>query len=143
MMNRRNTIFFSSHNKYNSRTCHCNQNHTHDSALEAHYCDQLAVLVKAGEIKSYRTQVRYPLKMNGITITTHIVDFEVVDNDGKLQIHEVKGFATREWAIKHKLFLQCYPDIEYIVVRDSSSNRMQGLKELARKNKRRKPWESI
>lgn len=108
--------FRASRNKYGNSSCRCSQGHIHDSRFEARYCDQLAMLVKAGEIKSYRTQVRYPLKMNGVTITSHIVDFEVVENSGKIHIEECKGVATREWRIKHKLFEQCYPDIKYYVI---------------------------
>jgi hypothetical protein len=75
------------------------------------------MLESAGEIKSFRTQVRYALKVNGVTITSHIVDFEVMANDGNLEVHECKGFATREWRIKKKLFEQCYQNIPYIVVK--------------------------
>ena len=33
------------------------------------------------------------------------------------EIHEVKGFATRDWQIKAKLFEALYsPEIEYIVI---------------------------
>ncbi len=116
-MRRRNMCFFNPRNKYGNKTCHCNQDHTHDSIFEAHYCNELALLIKAKEIKSYKIQVRYPLEVNGKLVTSHIVDFEVIDNGGKLQIHEVKGFATEVWNLKYKLFCAVYPDIEYIIVR--------------------------
>jgi len=109
--------YFSRKNKFNNRSCRCLKGHIHQSRLEARYCDSLFLLEKAGEIKSYRTQVRYPLEINGEVICSHYVDFEVVNKQGKLEVHETKGMETDIWRIKRKLFQACYPDIEYITVR--------------------------
>lgn len=111
--------YFRRKNKFNNHSCRCSKGHIHQSRFEASYCDDLSVLEKAGEIKSYRTQVRYPLKINGQVICSHYVDFEVVDNQGNIKIHETKGMETEVWRIKRKLFEACYPDIEYITVRDA------------------------
>ncbi len=102
--------------KYNARSQVCSQGHRHDSMGEAGYCDTLALLKSVGDIKSYETQVTFPLKVKGKTITTHRVDFVVVGKDGRKAVHECKGFSTREWGLKKKLFEVCYPGIEYFVV---------------------------
>lgn len=103
--------------KYNARTCRCNRGHIHDSIGEANYCNQLDALVKAREIKSYEIQQKYMFKVKGKHITTHIVDFVVTTNEGKEEVHEVKGFATEVWRIKWKLFEALYPKIPYHVIR--------------------------
>jgi len=102
--------------KYGNKNYVCHQEHKHDSIFEGEYCDSLALLVKAGEIKSYKTQVTYHLIVNGQKITGHRVDFEVEKNDGSLEVHEVKGFADHVWPLKRKLFIALYPDIPYITI---------------------------
>ena len=70
-------------------------------------------MLKAREIKSYKTQVTYDLVVNGKRITGHRVDFEVENNNGSIEVHEFKGFATDVWVLKRKLFIALYPDIPY------------------------------
>jgi len=107
---------YMTYNKFRNKTCHCNAGHIHDSRKEGEYCDQLGLLLKHGGINSYRTQISYDLKVNGQHICRHIVDFEVVNKNDQIEIHEVKGFATDVWKLKHKLFEAVYPDIKYYVI---------------------------
>jgi len=100
-------------NKYHAKNQICHQNHKHDSIGEANYCDTLGLMLKAREIKSYKTQVTYDLVVNGKRITGHRVDFEVENNNGSIEVHEFKGFATDVWVLKRKLFIALYPDIPY------------------------------
>lgn len=102
--------------KYKNKSCSCWSDHLHDSRGEAEYCNVLQTRLKAGEIKEYKTQVRYIMYVNDKKVTTHIVDFVVVDLDGSESVHEYKGFATDVWKLKHKLFEACYPDIPYNVI---------------------------
>ena len=104
-------------NKYRNTSCICQRKHIHQSIGEAGYCNQLDLLERAGEIKSYKSQVVYRFKVRGKHITTHIVDFVVTTKEGKIEVHEFKGFATVLWRVKMKLFEACYPKIPYIVVR--------------------------
>jgi len=108
---------FLNRNKYHNITCRCWAGHGHESRGEANYCNQLNALKRAGDIKDYEIQKTFHLVVNGKTICAHRVDFVVTDNDGRRHVEEFKGFATREWAIKKKLFEAVYPDIEYIVVK--------------------------
>ena len=116
--------------KYNNCSCLCNGQdakigetipswklrHQHGSRFEADYCDQLKLLVKAGEIQEFEYSVRYILKVNDKTICEHWPDFLVTRNDGGQEVHETKGFATKEWGLKRKLFEALYPNIPYIVI---------------------------
>ena len=104
-------------NKYGAKSCRCNSDHRHDSIGEARYCDNLAMLQERGFIKEFKTQVRYQFYVEGQKICEHRVDFEVYYFDKPMEVHEFKGFATREWAIKKKLFEALYPEIPYKVVR--------------------------
>ena len=115
MMKKRNFRNFYP-NKYNNTKCECLSEHKHDSRAEAGYCDQLRLLKKAKEIKSYETQVSFPMTVNGKTICTHRVDFVVTLPNGKKEAHEVKGFATDVWNLKRKLFEAIY-EMPYIVIK--------------------------
>ena len=101
--------------KYGAITCKCNQGHIHDSRGEAGYCNQLAILKKAGEIIDYEIQKTFDLVVNGKTVARHRVDFLVQGKD-KTVVHEYKGFKTEVWRLKYNLFQACYPDIEYRIV---------------------------
>ncbi len=111
------------YSKYGNKKCKCLSKHIHDSRGEAGHCDWLLALTQSKEIKSYRGQVKYPLIVNGRTIANHFVDFEVENIDGSIEVHEFKGFATREWKLKKALFEVLYPDIPYIVVKGKVGRR--------------------
>lgn len=70
---------------------------------------------KAGEIHNYEIQHKIDLKVNGIHITNHYVDFLVFKPQGVVEFHEVKGYATSEWKIKRRLTEALFPAIPYIV----------------------------
>lgn len=92
----------------------------HHSKEEARYCDKLALLVKAGRIKSYRGQVRYDIRDRmGVSCGYLLVDFEVLSQDDIISIHEYKGSGfmnTPEFRHKRALFTWCYPHIVYNTV---------------------------
>jgi len=100
--------------KYRSISCRCDIGHRHDSRGEAAFCNKLHAIIQKGEIKTQKT---FRMIVNGKTITSHRVDFFVTYSDGREEVYEFKGFETKEWKIKHKLFEALYPEIPYIVVR--------------------------
>lgn len=59
--------------------------------------------------------------MNGIHITNLYCDFEVEMQDGRKQLHEVKGFETTMFLIKRRLleaiYLKEHPDVEYHLIK--------------------------
>jgi hypothetical protein len=92
----------------------------HHSAEEARYCDTLRLLVKSGEYRSYRGQVRYDIRdALGKSCGYLLVDFEVMRADGTIEIHEYKGSGfmnSPEFRHKRALFTWNYPHIEYHTV---------------------------
>lgn len=100
--------------------CNAGRPKFHHSREEARYCDQLALLVKAGEIRSYKGQRRYDLHDKiGRAVGYMMVDFEVIRADGRLEIQEYKGghlVNTPEFRHKKALFSWCHPHIQYHVV---------------------------
>ena len=61
---------------------------------------------------------KYPLVVNGKHICDHYPDFTLLNKAGvALAVEEFKGFATREWAMKKRLFEALYPAIPYRVIR--------------------------
>ena len=114
--------------KYHNRWTRCSSDHNHASKLEAEYCDQLRLLKKTHNIVGYEVQQKFELKVNGKHICNHIVDFLVYTNKLLVEscpglqeayqpeVHETKGFVTRDWKIKRKLFEALYPGIKYIVI---------------------------
>ncbi len=91
--------------------------YVYHSRKEARYAAELDLRVKAGELKGWRRQVNIPLYVNGKKICSYIIDFVEELADGTEVYTEVKGFDTREWAIKHSLFCALYPDRKIQVVR--------------------------
>ena len=115
--------------KYKNDSCWCAQGHIHDSRAEARYCNILQLRKKAGDIKSFRNQVTFPLIVNGKTVTSHRVDFLVTGNDGKDYVDEFKGPETDAWKIKRKLFIALHPDIPYNTIKKAN-----------RSTAKKRPW---
>lgn len=93
---------------------------SHHSKEEAQYCDTLRLLVKAGEIKSYRGQTRYDIHDRmGKRCGYLLVDFEVTTKKGLIEIHEYKGAGfmnSPDFKHKRALFTWCYAHIPYHTV---------------------------
>jgi hypothetical protein len=104
-------------NKYKNKWTRCFLGHNHQSIAEANYCNQLRYLRLAGEIQSYKTQVTYKLKVNNLLICSHRIDFEVINKNGIKEVHDVKGYETKDFKIKYKLFKALYPEIEYKIIK--------------------------
>ena len=102
-------------NKYNANSCRCINDHSHDSRDEARYCEQMHIEMKAGHYKSIDRARQFELRVNDNRICLHQPDWFVVYPDGSEGIVEYKGFATREWDIKRKLFEALYPELTYVV----------------------------
>jgi hypothetical protein len=97
----------------------------YDSKGEAAYAEELDWRIKAGEILSYRRQVKIPLVVNGVLICNYYADFLVTDKYGAEEIHEYKGFKTDTFNLKWKLLQalkdEIYPDgVELIMIQHKS-----------------------
>ena len=88
------------------------------SKKEAKYAQELDLLIKASEIKSYEKQFKLSLDVNGKHICNYFVDFMVITKHDTKQLHEVKGFATEVWRLKWLLAQAIYGDeYEFIVIK--------------------------
>jgi len=85
---------------------------SYHSKKEADYAVQLAWLQKAGEIKEITPQFKIDIRVNGKHITNYFIDFRVEYTDGRIELIEVKGFATPEWILKFRLTEALLEEIE-------------------------------
>lgn len=84
----------------------------YDSGFEANYAMELDLRVKAKDIKGYDKQINLDLMVNGYVVCQYRIDFIVYHNDGMIEYVETKGYPTREWKLKWKLFEALYtPEI--------------------------------
>lgn len=90
-----------------------------DSKLEGKRYIQLKYLEKANLIKDLELQPEFELqpsfKKNGKTYRkiTYKADFKYFDTElGKLVIEDTKGFKTRDYMLKKKMFEYKYQDLE-------------------------------
>lgn len=78
-----------------------------DSKLEARYCQELDMKLKAGIILNYERQVRFPLTVNDQLICTYIADFVVeyptLTAFPRIEVVDTKGVKTQIYRIKKKL----------------------------------------
>ena len=92
---------------------------TFHSKDEASRYLELKLLQRAGEISDLVLQPKYELqpkyKKNGKNIReiSYIADFSYIDNrSGEFTIEDVKGFKTKDYILKKKIFEYVYPDWE-------------------------------
>jgi hypothetical protein len=104
-------------NKYGARKTEYN-GRKYDSKAEAGLAQEIDLMIRAGEVLKVEPQQTFVLYgRNGGRICTHRVDFLLTMKDRSQEAWEYKGFATREWFIKQKLFTDNYPNIKYVVIR--------------------------
>ncbi|WP_066270341.1 DUF1064 domain-containing protein [Heyndrickxia acidicola] len=99
---------------------------TFDSKAEAKYYEQLKWLEQAKEIKSFKLQPRYILQegfvKNGKKYRKieYVADFEVHKLDGTIEVIDIKGVGTKEFALKRKLFEAKYLDTLSVLAYDET-----------------------
>lgn len=93
-----------------------------DSIAETKRYNELKLLLKAGKIQDLKLQPRFLLqeafKKNGKAYRKieYVADFAYTEN-GKIIVEDVKGFATKEFKIKEKLFNYIYKDLELKIIK--------------------------
>ena len=94
----------------------CWMKHTHPSKSERAYCNWLRVREKAREIDSFSLYPSIPLKHLG---KIWKADFRVIELDGKISIHESKGWnrSNDSFRLKAHAFLIQYPNVPLFVNR--------------------------
>ena len=89
---------------------------TYASRSEANYARYLDLQKKAGAIKKWEGQVKWPLIVDGQKLCTMIPDFLVYFPDGKTALVEVKGVSSAVYKLKVKLFRILHPNVDYRVI---------------------------
>lgn len=71
------------------------------------------------KVDSWERQIPFRLEVNGVLICKYVVDFHVHYADGRHELVEVKGYPTKDWLLKKKLFealvLKDHPEIIYTI----------------------------
>lgn len=107
--------------KYNNKKTQVDM-YVFDSAKEAKRYRELVLLERAGEIQNLELQPKFLLqegfKKNNKTWRKleYIADFKYIEN-GKTVVEDVKGFETKEFKIKRKLFEYKYSDLELKIIK--------------------------
>lgn len=83
-----------------------------DSKLEARVAEDLDWRLKTGELVEIKRQVKVSLDVNGVHICNYYLDFKTTDKHGQVNYIEVKGFETRHFILKKKLFIALLPEID-------------------------------
>jgi hypothetical protein len=74
------------------------------SIKEAAHARDLDLEKKAGDVLAWFAQVPFPLA-EGVT---YVADFVVILKDWSVEVRDTKGFLTREFKLKRKLFKARY-----------------------------------
>ncbi len=112
-----NKILGSRRHKYHAKKCKVD-GIMFDSYKEMRRYQELKLLQRAGKIKGLELQPEFILQESfeyrgkKIRAIKYIADFRYWQ-DGKEIVEDTKGFKTKEYLIKKKLFLKKYPDVEF------------------------------
>lgn len=106
-------------NKYGARKQSCRANHTHDSGREAKRCDELHLMLRAGDIEELEMQPKFTFVINGKPLkhkNGHTAgfkpDFRYVDrHSGADIVEDSKGFTVRDYPLRAALFRALFPGI--------------------------------
>lgn len=92
----------------------------YDSKKESKRGQELEYLEKIGKISNLQRQVKFELQPaftnnagEKIRAITYVADF-VYEDDGQKIVEDSKGFRTKEYVLKKKMFLFKYPEYKFI-----------------------------
>lgn len=95
---------------------------TFDSKKEAYRYQQLKLMKATGKITGFDIQPKFLLikgfEKNGKKYRPayYIADFKVVYPNGNIEIEDTKGFRTKEFNLKQKLFESLYPSLSLKII---------------------------
>jgi len=107
-------------NKFFARKTPCRSGHTHASGREAKRCDELQLLLRAGDIEDLVQQPEYPFIIDGQQVkhangrrVIYTADFTFIDRQtGKRIVEDAKGgYRDDAWTLRKALFRALYPDL--------------------------------
>jgi hypothetical protein len=86
---------------------------------EAEYASRLEIFKKSGLLSDYRFEA---VKLRLANLTTYTPDFLVIDVDGSIVFHEVKGFWMDDARVKIKVAAELYPWFHFIAATKNKGN---------------------
>ena len=86
---------------------------------ERQYADRLEILRRAGEVQWFTFE---SVKLRLANNTFYTPDFAVMNAEGELEMHEVKGFWRDDARVKIKVAASMYP-FRFIAVRKKPKSR--------------------
>lgn len=89
----------------------------YDSKREAKHAMELDILKAAGRVLKIERQIPFELRVNDRKVCKIVIDFRVTWHTGDVVLQEIKGYATKDWIIKRKLFEALHPELKYEVIR--------------------------
>lgn len=106
-------------NKYRAEKATCRAGHGHASKREARRCDELHLLLRAGEIEDLQQQPQFFFEVNGQPLkhdngrrAGYTADFSFIDRQSaKRIVEDTKGMSVRDWPLRKALFRACFPDL--------------------------------
>ena len=106
-------------NKFGARKADCLHGHRHASQREARRCNELHLLLRAGEIEDLEQQPKFFFEVNGRQLVhdngrraVYTADFRFVDrHSGKTIVEDTKGMTVRDWPLRKAVFRACFPDL--------------------------------
>ena len=107
-------------NKYHAQKASCRAGHPHASKREAKRCDELHLMLRAGEIEDLQQQPKFFFTVNGKEMkhdngrrVGYTADFSFIDRQSARRvIEDVKGgYRDDAWTLRKALFRACFPDL--------------------------------
>lgn len=106
-------------NKYGAKKAPCRHGHTHDSGREAKRCDELHLLLRAGEIEDLEQQPKFYFVINGQQVKhpngrrlAFTPDFAFMDRQsGRKIVEDAKGMRTEAYVVRAAVFRACFPHL--------------------------------
>lgn len=107
--------------KYGAKKENCRQGHRHDSIREAKRCNELHLLLRAGEIERLEQQPQYWFQINGKQVKHQNgrrvgfkPDFRYWDRlSGSQIVEDAKGVRTEAYVLRAAIFRALHPDIVF------------------------------
>ncbi len=101
--------------KYRNQRVESPEGIAFDSKAEyTRYCE-LEHMKRGGEIKTFERQPSFIL-IDGSAPVRYRPDFIINGNDGSVWVEDVKGYSTREFELKRKLWAEKYPNIPLVII---------------------------
>jgi hypothetical protein len=116
--------------KWKAKKAYCKEGHKHDSISESKRCDELHLMLAAGEIDDLIVWPQFWFVINGRQVKHdngrrlgYLADFGYSQN-GKEIVEDVKGSKavdSRDWPIRKAVFKAIYPSFELREIRPGRS----------------------